>query len=139
MAKITHKLKLAWLKGVEVLGTTASNLASNAKFKVAEINLETQYREIMSEFTQQAYELWQQGTVFPEPLNGMLKNASDLNERLNLLRAEHYVAIGGRREKDEEGKSAQVDSASAEAPAQETLQAPNDPQEEEPPAQGGND
>ncbi len=93
MTKFVHKVKMAWLKGVEAVGTTASNLASNAKFKVAEINLETRRREVMSEFTQKAYEMWQNGTALPDPLGGMLQQASDLDEELSVLRAQKYAAV----------------------------------------------
>ncbi|NLV58445.1 MAG: hypothetical protein GXY67_06705 [Clostridiales bacterium] len=98
MAKFINTVKLGWLKGVEGIGTFASNLASNAKFKVAEINLETRRREVIAEFTQKAYDMWQNGTQLPEPLNSMLQEACELDERLSLLRAQRYAAV------DSEGK-----------------------------------
>ena len=104
MARFINKVKLAWLKGVEVIGTSASNLASSAKFKLAEINLETRRREVMAEFTQKAYDLWQKGTQLPEPLSAMLQEASELDERLSLLRAQRYAAVGGEAERPAEGQ-----------------------------------
>lgn len=108
MTRFVNRVKLAWLRGVEVVATSASNLASNAKFKVAEINLETRRREIMSEFTQKAYDLWQNGIMLPEPLNGMLQEASDLDERLSVLRAQRYAAVEGEGEKPKHEKAAET-------------------------------
>lgn len=104
MAKFINNVKLGWLKGVEGIGTFASNLASNAKFKMAEINLETRRREVMAEFTQKAYDLWQTGTQLPEQLSSMLQEACDLDERLSLLRAQRYANLGGEGEKEKQGK-----------------------------------
>ncbi len=108
MTRFVNRVKLAWLRGVEVVATSASNLASNAKFKVAEINLETRRREIMSEFTQKAYDLWQNGIMLPEPLNGMLQEASDLDERLSVLRAQRYAAVESEGEKPKHQKVAEA-------------------------------
>ena len=68
MSKMTHKLRITMLKGMEALGTTAANLASNAKLRVNELNLETRRREILTDFSLQAFELWQKGVQLPEPL-----------------------------------------------------------------------
>ncbi|MEA5016743.1 MAG: hypothetical protein VB099_19500 [Candidatus Limiplasma sp.] len=123
MAKFMNKVKLAWLKGVEVVGTSASNLASNAKFKVAEINLETRRREVMAEFTQKAYELWQNGTALPEPLNGMLQEACDLDERLSVLRAQRYAAVDCEAAKPAPEKAAE-EGGPGEGDVPETLAVP---------------
>lgn len=101
MAKWTNQVKLAWLKGVEVVGTSASNLASNAKHRVAEINLETRRREILTEFSLLAFDMWQKGEKMPEPLDAMLKELSELDERLSVLRAQKYAAV----EQGEEAKN----------------------------------
>ncbi len=98
MAKFTNRVKLAWLKSMEVIGTSASNMADNAKHKLAEINLETRKREIMTEFNLKAFELWQNGTPLPPPLDELLGELSDVDERLNMLRAQRYAKVASKQE-----------------------------------------
>ena len=93
MERVSTKLKKAMLRTVEVLGTSASNLADNAKQKVLEINLETRRREILNDFCLRAYDLWQQGATLPEPLDSMLRELSDLEEKLSVLRAQKYAKV----------------------------------------------
>ncbi len=94
MAKWVNQAKLAWLKGVEAVGTTASKLASDAKLKATEMNLESRRREILTGFSLKAYELWQSGEALPKPLDEMLKELSELEEKLSVLRAQKYAAVG---------------------------------------------
>lgn len=117
MAKWTKQLKLAWLKGMEVLGTSASNLASNAKHKVAEINLETRRREILTEFSIQAFDLWQKGETLPGSLSAMLQELSEVDERLSVLKAQKYAPVEGSgiREKAVETEVQEEGAAEAEA------------------------
>lgn len=128
MAKWVNQLKLAWLKGMEVLGTSASNLASNAKHKVAEINLETRRREILTEFSIKAFDLWQKGETLPEPLSAMLQELSEVDERLSVLKAQKYAPVEGSgiREKEAEeevqGEGA-AEAVSAEASLEEAAEA----------------
>ena len=68
MADLKTSLKSAWMKGMEAIGNTASNIASNTKYKVQEMNLINRRREILSDFGAQAYEMWQKGEQFPEKL-----------------------------------------------------------------------
>lgn len=93
MSSFTRKARITFLKGMEVLGTTASTLASNAKLKVNEINLETRRREILTSFSLQAFELWQKGVPLPEPLSDMLTELSDIEGRLSVLRAQKYAKV----------------------------------------------
>lgn len=116
MAKLGNRLKLAVLKGMEAVGKGASNLASNAHMKVSEINLETRRREILSEFTVRAHELWQKGVELPQPLGDMMTELNDLDEKLSVLRAQRYAKV-------EDGKAdepeAQTENAGDEASAPE--------------------
>ena len=96
MSKLNNRLKLAWLKSVEVIGTGASNLASNAKHKAAEITLETRRREIMTEFSLLALDLWQKGEQLPKPLDDLLVELTDIDERLSVLRAQKYATVGAQ-------------------------------------------
>ena len=68
MADFGSNMKKIWLKGMEAIGNTASNIASNTRSKVDEMNLVTRRSEILKEFGNQAYSLWQKGERFPEEL-----------------------------------------------------------------------
>ena len=83
MAEIRKSLKGIWLKSMEAISNTASNIASNTKYKVDEMNIVNRRREILSDFGAQSYELWQKGEKFPEQLDAQLKELSELDEALN--------------------------------------------------------
>lgn len=104
---VINRMKLAWLKSMEKLGTAASNLASNAKFKAQEIKYETRRREILTEFSMNAFDLWQKGEKLPEPLDAMLRELSELNEKLSALRALKYAAVEQSVEAEGEATDAQ--------------------------------
>lgn len=112
MSKLNNRLKLAWLKSVEVIGTGASNLASNAKHKAAEITLETRRREIMTEFSLLALDLWQKGEQLPKPLDDLLVELTDIDERLSVLRAQKYATVGGE---EKAGGEPQAETPAAQA------------------------
>lgn len=92
-SSFSSKLKITLLKGMEAIGTSASNLATNAKIKVNEINLETRRREILTNFSLQAFELWQKGVQLPDPLSEMLGELSEIEDRLSVLRAQKYAKV----------------------------------------------
>ncbi len=91
MAEIGKNLKNLWLKGMQAIGTTASNIASNTKYKVDEMNLINRRREILNDFGAKAYSLWQKGESFPDELERELCELKELDEKLNDLRAERLT------------------------------------------------
>ena len=93
MADIKKGLKDFWIKGMEALGNTASNLASNTKYKVNEMNMVNRRREILNGFGAKAYELWQKGVEFPAELETELQELSQLDIQLNELRMEHLSNV----------------------------------------------
>lgn len=93
MARFTSKVRIAVLKTMEALGTSAANLASSAKLRVNELTLETRRREILTDFSLQAFELWQKGVELPAPLGDMLTELSDIESRLSVLRAQKYAKV----------------------------------------------
>lgn len=93
MADIFNSLKKTWLKGMEVVSNTASNIAVNTKQKVNEMNLENRRREILADFGIIAYEIWQKGEVFPAPLAQQLEELSRLDEELNALKAQRFSGV----------------------------------------------
>ena len=92
MGNMVKSLKKTWLKGMEVIGNTASSIAENAKYKVNEMNLETRRREILADFGSIAYEMWQRGENFPPELEAQLKQLNALDEQLTAIRAQRFAA-----------------------------------------------
>ena len=90
MANLGKSFKSAWVKSMEAIGNTASNIASNTKYKVTEMNLESRKREILSDFGNQAYELYQKGESFPPVLEALLKELTEVDEKLIAIRMEHH-------------------------------------------------
>ena len=93
MSDFGSNMKKIWLKGMEAIGNTASNIASNTKSKVDEMNLVNRRTEILKDFGSQAYVLWQKGEHFPEELERQLRELQKLDERLNDLRAERLAGV----------------------------------------------
>lgn len=93
MAEIGKSLKGIWLKSMEAISNTASNIASNTKYKVDEMNIVNRRREILSDFGARSYELWQKGEKFPECLEALLKELSELDEALNAIRTEKLANV----------------------------------------------
>lgn len=93
MADIRENVKNAWMKGMELIGNTASSIANTTKYKVDEMNLVNRRREILNDFGAQAYSLWQKGASFPAELEEQLNELKKLDEQLNDLRAERVSGI----------------------------------------------
>lgn len=110
MADIGKNLKTAWMKSMEAIGNTASNIASNTKYKVQEMNLINRRREILSDFGAQAYEMWQKGEQFPEKLSKQLEELSRLDEELNAMRTERLAGVTTEK--------VATENTAAEAPAE---------------------
>ncbi len=135
MADLGKNLKTAWMKSMEAIGNTASNIASNTKYKVQEMNLINRRREILSDFGAQAYEMWQKGEQFPEKLSKQLEELSRLDEELNAMRTERLAGVTtekvateapAQEEAPAEADKAEADTACAEEPAEEvpTIEVP---------------
>ncbi|MBQ9211987.1 MAG: hypothetical protein IJ153_09850 [Clostridia bacterium] len=93
MADIGSSIKGIWLKGMEAIGNTASNIATNTKSKVDEMNLVNRRAEILKDFGNQAYALWLKGEHFPEELANQLQELQKLDDQLNDLRAERLAGV----------------------------------------------
>lgn len=91
MADFKNQVKKMWIRGMEKVGNTASNIASNTKYKVDEMNLQNRRRDLFSSIGPQAYILWQKGEQFPDVISRMLEEIQKLDEQLNDMRAERYT------------------------------------------------
>ena len=116
MADIRSAVKNLWMKGMEAVGNTASNIASNTRFKVDEMNLLNRRKEILSDFGEKAYALWQKGESFPEELKILLAELEELDEKLNDMRAERFAVVsdGGNESPDETADGASETSSEGE-------------------------
>ena len=88
MAEYPKGFKGIWMKGMEAIGDTATKIASNTKYKVNEMNMVNRRREILSDFGEKAYALWQKGEQFPAELDALLGELSQLDAALGEIRAE---------------------------------------------------
>lgn len=88
MAEYPKGFKGIWLKGMEAIGDTATKIASNTRYKVNEMNMVNRRREILSDFGEKAYGLWQKGEQFPAELDALLSELSRLDASLEEIRAE---------------------------------------------------
>lgn len=122
MASLGNNLKVAFLRGLEAVGRGASNMASNAHQKLNEINLETRRRELLSEIPVRALDLWQQGEPMPQPLGEMLRELSELDEELTVLRAQRYARVETESPTQDEPSADEL----SEVPADELSEAPAD-------------
>jgi hypothetical protein len=90
---ISSRVKIAFLNIMQAFGSAASQLASNAKLRVQEINLESRRHEILTEFSLQALEMWHGGVRLPKELSDMFQEISEIDEKLSLLRAQKYAKV----------------------------------------------
>lgn len=104
MADFNLKLRNALIKGMETIGSTASGIASNARFRVDEMNLQSKRRELMKSLADTVYELYKEGAEFPEKVAELLREIDGLDEQVRSMRAEFIdrVTPEGILEKTEE-------------------------------------
>ena len=91
--KFSSRIKIAFLNVMQAFGSAASHLASNAKLRVSEINLESRRHEILTEFSLQAFEMWHNGTKLPKELSDMFKEIVEIDDKLSILRAQKYAKV----------------------------------------------
>lgn len=117
MADLASSFKSAWVKGMEALGNTASTIANTTKFKVSELNIENEKREILNGLGALAYDLWKKGEKFPEALEAKLKALAALDMQLETMHAERRAAQGEAGQKASEACAAAGESGKAEREA----------------------
>ena len=92
MADLGRNLKNILVKSMEAIGNTASNIASNTKYKVDEMNLLNRKREILNDFGAIAYAIWEKedNPLFPDELKKDLEELCRIDNQLVDMRAEHF-------------------------------------------------
>ena len=88
MSEIGENLKNLVLKGMEVIGTKANDIASSAKQKVGEFSLANEQKELFSAIGSKVFELFKQGAALPDELTEELKKAEEIEKELDRMRAE---------------------------------------------------
>ena len=71
--------------GVKAIGDTASKLEDNTKQLLNKLSIESRKEEILNDFGAKAFEMWKNGTVFPEELTEGFKEVLELDEQLKQL------------------------------------------------------
>jgi hypothetical protein len=99
--KLSSRIKIALLNIMEALGAAASHMASSAKVRVAEINLQSRRHEILTEFSLQAFEMWHNGVQLPKELSDLFVEISEIDDKLSILCAQKYVKV--KIEPEEQG------------------------------------
>ncbi len=91
--KFSSRIRIAFFNIMQAFGSAASHLASNAKLRVQEINLEARRHEILTEFSLQAFEMWHNGVKLPKELADMFVELSGIDDKLSILRAQKYAKV----------------------------------------------
>ncbi|NMD37849.1 MAG: hypothetical protein GYA87_04120 [Christensenellaceae bacterium] len=112
MSKLLGNTRELFVKAMEGVSDAAAKLASNAKYKVTEVNLTTRRREILENFGKKCYDLWNQGTQFPPEVEAELAELADIDEQINTLKAEHFSYLNPELEKELQEKQSENESES---------------------------
>ena len=91
MAILGNNVKTAFLKGLEALGKTATSLTDAAQHKLSELNLDTRRRELLAEIPKCVMQLWKEGVELPQPLQELLSELNELEEKLAAMRPQPEV------------------------------------------------
>ncbi len=124
MAEVGKALREAWIKSMESISAAANGLASNTRYKVEEMNLQSRRRELLSGFGQTAYALWKQGEVFPEEAEKILREIGEVDQALENMEAERQerakaAEATSEQPAEEPAASVPADNESADAEAVE--------------------
>lgn len=93
MAEVSKKLRRAFVRGMETIGSTATGIANSARYKVDEMNMINTRKELLSKVAAEAYTLWQQGTPMPDEVAELLREISEIDRQLDVMRAEYIESV----------------------------------------------
>lgn len=92
MADFFESLKKTWIKAIEVVGDTATNLADSAKNKVDEMNLVSNRKDLLFHCGERAYELWLDGKELPTELAELFESIKEFDDKLADITAQRNAA-----------------------------------------------
>lgn len=87
-------------KTLEDISSSANKMAINTKYRAKKISLESSRTELINKLGRESYELWQKGTMFPVEIVKILKEIQDIDEKIAILKAEHFAYIDPKIAKD---------------------------------------
>ena len=125
MSEIGENLKNLVMKGIEVIGNKATDIASSAKQKVGEFNLSSEQKDLFSAIGSKAFELYRNGMEFPEALKEDLQRAAEIGDELDRIRAEKDISEKAG-ESDHEPVPSREENSSPDVPAAAEFAAGND-------------
>ena len=118
---IRDRAKSLWMKGMNSIGNTAANIASNTRLKVDEMNLQNRRRELSQDLSGRVYSLWQKGESFPPEIERILQELQDVDEKLNDMRAARYAQAGQAEAGTEADDAPAAEPEADEAEDEETV------------------
>ena len=118
MGNLGYGVRTAFLKGLEALGKTASNLSDAAQHKLDKMNLENRRRNVLAEIPKCVMQLWKEGAEMPTPLAELLTELSDLEDKLAAMRPQPEAS----KPVSEEEFSEEMCEETAEETAEETTE-----------------
>lgn len=86
MADISKILTEAWVKVNEGIGSAANSIADATRGKVNEINLNTRRNEILNMLAPKIVEIYKSGVELPEELTAILKELTEVEDKLAALK-----------------------------------------------------
>ena len=92
MSEIGENLKSFLKKGIEAIGSKASDLASNAKQRVGEFNLANEKKDLFSAIGSKIYENYRNGMTIPDGLEEEITRIKEIDNELETIRAEKEKA-----------------------------------------------
>ena len=104
MPELGQNLKNIVMKGIDLIGTKAGDLASSAKQKVDTFNLENQKKDLLAEIGSKVYEMCRSGVEFPAELQEYLAKVSDIDRVLEMMQPAKETAAGTDPEAPDAGK-----------------------------------
>lgn len=86
MSETVQNIKNIVLKGIEAIGSKASDLASSTRQKMDIMNLESRKKELISTIGEKVMDLSLQGTLFPNEIEDLLNEITGIDEKISSLR-----------------------------------------------------
>ena len=91
MPEIGQNLKSIVLKGIDLIGSKANNLASTARQKMDVYNLENERKNLLEKIGSRVYELNKEGVDFPETILDLLQKVRDVDLQLSVICADEIT------------------------------------------------
>lgn len=95
MSEIGQNLKNIVLKGIDLIGSKASDLASNAKQKVDLLSLTGQKNDLLAEIGKKVLGMSREGMAFPDEIQSLIQEVLKIDEELDSINAARKAQESG--------------------------------------------